>query len=75
MIPDGYLDSLSSGENRITDSNIARYYDKLNILTRADALFTWERISTIVAFNLGHYNALLQPYFDANPSTAEKPEQ
>ncbi|MDX9991339.1 MAG: hypothetical protein RBS68_04755 [Anaerolineales bacterium] len=60
-IPAGYLESLASAENQIADPNLAAYYEKLSILTRAN-LWSWERISTIVEFNLGRYLPLLDAY-------------
>jgi arabinofuranosyltransferase len=68
IIPDGYMETLPSGENKITDANLARYYDELRLITRG-ALFDPERLATIVRFNLGYYDSLLQAYI----KTIERP--
>ena len=37
-IPDGYLETLTSGENRIADKGLAAYYDRLSLITRGPLL-------------------------------------
>jgi arabinofuranosyltransferase len=37
-IPDGYLDTLRSGQNRLADSKLAQYFDQLDLITRGDLL-------------------------------------
>lgn len=59
VIPEGYLESLEAGQNRIHDPDIARYYDKLTLITQSQDLFAYERLATIVKFNLGAYDSLL----------------
>ncbi|MBM3123903.1 MAG: hypothetical protein FJZ87_02390 [Chloroflexi bacterium] len=59
MIPDGYLETLESGENRITDPKIAEYYDKLTLLTRGD-LWSRARLVAIWNLNTGRYDYLLE---------------
>lgn len=61
-IPDGYFESVASGENRLRDPDLRQYYDKLALLTQADTLFSRERLATIVAFNLGYYDHWLRDY-------------
>jgi arabinofuranosyltransferase len=61
IVPNGYMETLPNGENQITDPNLARYYDKLRLVTRG-ALFDSERLATIIRLNLGHYDSLLQAY-------------
>ena len=58
QIPDGYIDTLSTGENKIHDKDIALYYDKLRLIVRGD-LFDLDRIREIINFNLGKYDYLL----------------
>ena len=53
-LPEGYLASVRSGSVRLQDPALARYLERLNIVTRAD-LFSWQRMKTIAAFNLGIY--------------------
>lgn len=60
-IPAGYLETLESGQNQIADPNLAAYYDKLAIITRA-SLWDVERLKTIFEFHTGQYDALLKAY-------------
>lgn len=62
VIPDGYIDSVASGENKITDPDLARYYDKLKLITASEPLLSHERLQAIAAFHLGFYNHWLQAY-------------
>lgn len=64
LIPDGYEASLLTGQNQLPDADLARYYDKLGILTRSDKLFSVERLKTIVLFNLGAYEGWRQAYIE-----------
>ncbi len=61
LLPDGYLETLSSGENHISDPNLARYYDKLSLVIRED-LFRRERLVEIWRLNSGQYNYLIDAY-------------
>jgi arabinofuranosyltransferase len=60
-IPDGYMETLQSGESRFTDPGIAAYYDKLRLITRGP-LWTRERWHAIVGMNTGRYDALVGEY-------------
>jgi arabinofuranosyltransferase len=51
-LPDGYIETLRSGENRIRDPALASYYAKLALVTRGP-LFSWERVQAVAAMNLG----------------------
>ncbi|HQQ63900.1 MAG TPA: hypothetical protein PLF22_10040 [Pseudomonadales bacterium] len=62
IVPDGYEETLSVGKNRIADPDLALYYDKLALITQSDQLFSLERLTTIIAFNLGHYDHWLDSY-------------
>jgi len=57
-IPDGYLETLQSGENRLADANLAKFYDQLNLITRGD-LFLPERLTAILKMNTRQYNSLI----------------
>ncbi len=59
-IPDGYIDTLVSGQNRISDRDLAAYYDKLSLITRGN-LFDLHRLPEIWNMNVGRYNNLLDP--------------
>lgn len=62
VLPAGYLDSVASGENRITDPDLAHYYEKLKILTSAEPLFSRDRLATLIAFQFGAYDHWLEAY-------------
>jgi len=55
-IPEGYIESLVSGENTIADPGISEFNERIKIITRSDNLLTRERIATIIAMNLGRYD-------------------
>ncbi len=57
-VPEGYQETLESGENRLTDPKLAEYYDKLRIVTRGE-LFSIERLGLIVRLNLGSFDHLI----------------
>jgi arabinofuranosyltransferase len=59
QLPEGYLETLSTGENKIHNKNIALYYDKLKYIVRGD-LYDLNRIREIINFNLGKYDYLLE---------------
>lgn len=59
MIPKGYIDTLTSGENVIVDKNIALYYDKLSFVIRGD-LWDRQRLLEIWKLNTGQYDHLLE---------------
>jgi len=60
-IPLGYMETLQSGENMIEDKCLAKYYDKLSIITRGN-LFDVNRIQEIWNMNTGQYDYLLDAY-------------
>jgi len=60
-IPEGYLESLASGENEILDPVLAQYYDKLSFVIRGE-LFDWNRLIEIWNLNTGKYNSLIDSY-------------
>ena len=66
-IPDGYIETLETGQNKITDKNLANYYDKLNLIIRGD-LFDGNRIMTILNMNLGKYKPLVDAYVERESS-------
>ena len=57
-IPTGYLGSLRTGENLFEDKAVGEYYQKLALITRGP-LFDWERLKTIIAFNRGEFEHLV----------------
>ena len=61
-LPEGYLDHLRDGVTPIRDPQLNRYYQQIEQITRSRDLFSLPRLKTIVAFNLGRYDALLDAY-------------
>ncbi len=59
--PDGYVETLVTGENRIEDRNLAVYYDKLSVVIRGD-LFDVGRLVEIWRFNTGAYDHYRDAY-------------
>jgi arabinofuranosyltransferase len=50
-IPEGYIESLHEGKNKIVDPKLANLYDRIVLITRGD-LFSLDRIKAIIALNL-----------------------
>ena len=57
-IPEGYLESLKTGEDRLVDRSLAMYYLKLKKITEAP-LFEQGRFKEILRFNTGYYDHLI----------------
>ncbi len=57
-LPDGYLRSLETGENRIKDPDLARYYDAIRLITRGP-LLSRARLAAIFRLNTGGYDHLV----------------
>jgi arabinofuranosyltransferase len=57
-LPEGYLLSLDTGADLFADRGVGEYYRRLCLLTRGP-LFDPERLQTLLAFNLGWYNHLI----------------
>ncbi len=60
-IPDGYAETLSTGQNYLRNPGLASYYSRLALITRGE-LCDWNRITTIIKFNLGMYDYLVDGY-------------
>jgi arabinofuranosyltransferase len=52
VIPDGYFESIQTGENRLTDPMLAARFERLRRITRGP-LLSWQRFWDIVQENLG----------------------
>jgi arabinofuranosyltransferase len=63
-IPAGYLETLQTGTNRITDPDVAAYYDHLRLVI-AGPLWNAERLTTIARLLLGRYDHLLAKSWSA----------
>lgn len=62
-MPGGYWETISSEENFPADSNLARYYEKLCVITRG-SLGSGRRLLEIIKMNLGYYNDWLKAYLE-----------
>ncbi|MCR9247984.1 MAG: hypothetical protein NXI31_23380 [bacterium] len=60
-IPEGYLETLASGENRIVHPALAKYWDALRIVLR-EPVFSGQRWRTLFGFWAGEYDGLLARY-------------
>ena len=58
IVPDGYMETLDEGVNRIRDPNLAEYYDALRLVTQGP-LWSTARFRAIVELNLGLTDRLL----------------
>jgi arabinofuranosyltransferase len=62
-IPEGYWESLASGENRIHHEGLRNYYEALRTLTQAP-VFDSNRLSTLWQMALGRYDQDFQSFLD-----------
>ncbi len=69
-IPDGYPETLLSGDNRLEDPKLAELYDHLIVVVRGD-LNAPGRLSEIIAFNLGTYAELVDAERYRHPPVVE----
>ena len=60
-VPEGYLETLASGESRIENGDLAAYYDRLAFVIRGQ-LFDPDRWVEIAKLNLGAYDDDLDAY-------------
>jgi arabinofuranosyltransferase len=58
-IPEGYIESLQSGNNVIKDPDLSTYYAKILLITRGE-IFSFERMKTIIEMNFGKYKHLVE---------------
>jgi len=58
-LPAGYEDSVRSDRAVIADKNLNTYYKKLKLITQSEDVFSYERLKTILLFNLGAYDDLI----------------
>jgi arabinofuranosyltransferase len=63
-VPEGYMETLESGENKIKNPNLALYYDKLALVVRGN-IWDWNRLKEIWNLNTGRYDGLLEAYVKA----------
>jgi arabinofuranosyltransferase len=63
-IPRGYLESLQYDENRIVEENMKLYFEKIKVITTGE-LWSFSRLKTIFAMNIGAYDHLLDNYINS----------
>ena len=60
-IPEGYLETLKTGDNKIAHPSLAKYYERLSIIIKGD-LWELNRLKEIWNFNVGKYDYLIDDY-------------
>jgi arabinofuranosyltransferase len=64
--PIGYTESIEAGfVNHIREPHLHEYYDKLMLVTHGK-LLSPERLKTILEFNMGTYDHLINEYMQSN---------
>ncbi|MBI1387387.1 MAG: hypothetical protein GC154_02945 [bacterium] len=67
MVPEGYIETIRSGELKFRDPNLAKYYEKLRLIT-SGPLFSAARWAAIVKMNLGLYSHWIdREYYQSEP--------
>ena len=59
--PEGYRESVWTHDNKIENEDLAKYYDIIIEMTEGK-LFDLDRIKTVIDWNMGKYNYLLEDY-------------
>lgn len=70
-IPEGYMKTLESGENKLANKSLAEYYEHIELITRGP-LFSPQRCFDILKFNLGAYNSLIDKDYSRFPQLSAK---
>jgi arabinofuranosyltransferase len=65
-IPVGYYETIVTGQNHIQDAKLAKFYDKLKIITQ-DPIWSRERLETIWRMNTGGYTHLVDTQYYIDP--------
>jgi arabinofuranosyltransferase len=60
-IPDGYVETLETGRNRIRDFGVAAFYERLRVIIEGP-IWSTHRFRTIAAMNLGRYDSYIAQY-------------
>jgi len=60
-IPLGYIETITTGKNKLQDMHLREYYNKLSFVTRGN-LFDFSRLIEIWNLNTGKYDYLLEAY-------------
>lgn len=65
--PDGYEETLKSGINKIKNANLAKFYDKIYLITRG-SLLSLNRLEAIWKINTGQFNYLIERFINSDKS-------
>ncbi|MCK5219099.1 hypothetical protein KAR10_06240 [bacterium] len=65
-IPGGYMESLRTKKDCLTDRQLAVYYKKLKNITQGK-IFRWVRLKDIIKMNLGYYGVLIDQAYYCQP--------
>lgn len=60
-VPQGYVESLKTGVNRIREPGVRKYYDQVRSVTRGP-LWSIERLWTTLLLKIGHYDRVIEDY-------------
>jgi arabinofuranosyltransferase len=60
-VPDGYVETVETGTSRLTDPDLAAYYEHLRVIV-ADPLWSRHRLVTLVRFLAGRDDPYLERY-------------
>ncbi|MEM7538399.1 MAG: hypothetical protein AAF639_39895 [Chloroflexota bacterium] len=74
VTPEGYLETIETGENQLKDKRLAQYYEHLSLIIH-DELWSIDRWKAIMRMNLGHYDHLIDFVRYRYPSTQILPIQ
>jgi len=62
-VPEGYRESVASGENRVRDPQLREFYGRLSLITRSRTLWSGDRLWAIWQMNAGRYDRLVDRDF------------
>jgi arabinofuranosyltransferase len=65
-LPEGYLESVETGHNRLTDPALREYYERLRNVIRG-SIFRLDRFRDVWALNLGRYRDLHKQFEKRRP--------
>jgi arabinofuranosyltransferase len=60
-VPEGYIESIEAGHNRVRDPAVSEYYERLKVITEGP-IWSAERWRAIVAMQAGRYDRLIASY-------------
>jgi len=60
-VPAGYIETIKSGQNQLTNPDLAAYYNKLHLIVSGD-IWSLKRWEAIWKMNTGQYDYLLDRY-------------